>query len=56
LAELTGNDAFRKNVRSEVAIIARTGWTTDELWQGIQANPPQGTYDLVSLLIGVKNQ
>jgi len=37
-------------------IIARTGWTTDELWQGIQANPPQGTYDLVSLLIGVNNQ
>ena len=40
----------------EVTTIARTGWTTDELWQGIQANPPQGTYDLVSLLIGVNNQ
>lgn len=40
----------------EVTIIARTGWTTDELWQGIQANPPQGTFDLVSLLIGVNNQ
>jgi lysophospholipase L1-like esterase len=45
-----------KNIRIEVTIIARTGWTTDELWQGIQANPPQGTYDLVSLLIGVNNQ
>ncbi|MBI3151301.1 MAG: SGNH/GDSL hydrolase family protein [Chloroflexi bacterium] len=40
----------------EVTIIARTGWTTSELWQGIQAASPQGTYDLVSLLIGVNNQ
>ncbi len=28
----------------------------DELWQGIQANPPEGTYDLVTLLIGVNDQ
>ena len=45
-----------EGVQTEVTIIARTGWTTDELWKGIQANPPQGTYDLVSLLIGVNNQ
>ena len=45
-----------KNTQPEVEIIARTGWTTSELWEGIQANPPQGTYDLVSLLIGVNNQ
>jgi len=45
-----------KNIQTEVTIIARTGWTTEELWQGIQSNPPQGTYDLVSLLIGVNNQ
>jgi len=45
-----------KNIRPEVTIIARTGWTTDELWQGIQVNPPEGHYDLVSLLIGVNNQ
>ena len=31
-----------KNIQTEVTIIARTGWTTDELWQGIQASPPQG--------------
>lgn len=37
-------------------IIAKTGWTTDELAAGIQAAPPQGPYDLVSLLIGVNNQ
>lgn len=45
-----------KNIQADVTIIARTGWTTDELWQGIQSNAPQGTYDLVSLLIGVNNQ
>jgi len=45
-----------ENIKTEVTIIARTGWTTSELWQGIRAakiNPP---YDLVSLLIGVNNQ
>jgi lysophospholipase L1-like esterase len=41
---------------TEVTIIARTGWTTDELWQGIQAAPPTPPYDMVSLLIGVNNQ
>ncbi len=45
-----------KGIHSEVTIIARTGWTTNELWQGMQANLPQGTFDLVSLLIGVNNQ
>jgi lysophospholipase L1-like esterase len=37
-------------------VIARTGWTTGELWQGIQAGEIQPPYDLVSLLIGVNNQ
>ncbi|MFC0153509.1 SGNH/GDSL hydrolase family protein [Xanthomonas dyei] len=37
-------------------IIATTGWTTDELQAGIDAAAPQGTFDLVSLLIGVNNQ
>jgi lysophospholipase L1-like esterase len=45
-----------KNIQTEVTIIARTGWTTDELWQGIQADSPQGIFDLVTLLIGVNNQ
>jgi lysophospholipase L1-like esterase len=40
----------------EVTIIARTGWTTDELWDGIQAREINPPYDLVSLLIGVNNQ
>ncbi len=37
-------------------IIARTGWTTDELAAGIEAAAPAGPYELVSLLIGVNNQ
>jgi len=41
---------------TEVTIIARTGWTTQELWDGIQAQRITPPYDLVSLLIGVNNQ
>ena len=37
-------------------IIARTGWTTDELSAGIDAARPDSAYDLVTLLIGVNNQ
>ena len=37
-------------------IIAKTGWTTSELAEGIALAQPQGPYDLVSLLIGVNNQ
>ncbi|WP_345248753.1 SGNH/GDSL hydrolase family protein [Nibrella saemangeumensis] len=37
-------------------IIARTGWTTDELQTAIKASNNQKTYSLVSLLIGVNNQ
>jgi lysophospholipase L1-like esterase len=37
-------------------IIARTGWTTDELAAGIAAAAPHGPYSLVTLLIGVNNQ
>ncbi len=45
-----------KGIQSEVTIIARTGWTVNELWKGIDANMPTGTYDLVTLLIGVNDQ
>jgi len=41
---------------TDPVIVARTGWTTDELAAAIQADPPAGPYDLVSLLIGVNNQ
>lgn len=36
--------------------IATTGWTTDELDAGIDADAPRGPFDFVSLLIGVNNQ
>ena len=37
-------------------IIARTGWTTDELMLAIEAAGIKDTFQLVSLLIGVNNQ
>lgn len=37
-------------------IIATTGWTTGELIEAIAEKKPQGTYELVTLLIGVNNQ
>jgi lysophospholipase L1-like esterase len=37
-------------------IVARTGWTTSELTQAIEARKLTDQYDLVSLLIGVNNQ
>jgi len=41
---------------ADADIIARTGWTTDELMRGIETVKPGNDYDLVSLLIGVNNQ
>jgi lysophospholipase L1-like esterase len=43
-------------LQTEVTIIAKTGWTTNELWDGIQASEINPPYDLISLLIGVNNQ
>jgi len=40
----------------EPQIIAKTGWTTDELSAAIDAADPKGPFDLVTLLIGVNNQ
>ncbi len=37
-------------------IIAKTGWTTDELAGAIKERNLTGTYDFVTLLIGVNNQ
>jgi len=52
LAELLSAQDFQ----ADVTIIARTGWTTDELWTGIQQVRLLPPYDLVMLLIGVNNQ
>jgi lysophospholipase L1-like esterase len=40
----------------EPQIIAKTGWTTDELNAAIDEAKPHGPYALVTLLIGVNNQ
>lgn len=37
-------------------IIARTGWTTDELQSGLHAAAPRGPFALVTLMIGVNDQ
>lgn len=41
---------------ADPTLIARTGWTTDELNAAIDQANLVGSYDLVSLLIGVNNQ
>src|SRR5689334_8495838 len=41
---------------ADPVIVAKTGWTTDELSLGIDAASPSGTFDVVTLLIGVNNQ
>ncbi len=47
--------ALLKNF-SSAQIIAKTGWTTDELDDAINAADISTTFDIVSLLIGVNNQ
>jgi lysophospholipase L1-like esterase len=37
-------------------IIARTGWTTSELIAAVEADPPEGEFGLVTLLVGVNDQ
>ena len=41
---------------AEPVVVAKTGWTTDELSAGIDAAHPTGRFELVTLLIGVNNQ
>ncbi len=53
--------ALRKRAQSvpiaaPVKVIAQTGWTTDELLQAIHLEPELGSWDRVTLLIGVNNQ
>ncbi len=58
---VTEADRFPNQLARELGIappqiIAKTGWTTDELNAAIDAANPQGSFDLVTLLIGVNNQ
>ncbi len=41
---------------TQAEIIATTGWTTGNLLNTLNNNPPAKTYDFVTLLIGVNNQ
>jgi len=54
--QLTAQLRANSRIVAEPLIIARTGWTTDELMAGIERQQPQGPFDLVSLLIGVNDQ
>src|SRR5579859_1797998 len=49
--------ALRKDgLDFDVQIVARTGWTVGELSHALDQAPPQGTFDLVTVLIGVNDQ
>lgn len=56
-AQLRDSLALRQQIDSVILdVIARGGWTTRNLIDGITAATPDSAYDLVSLLIGVNNQ
>ena len=40
----------------EPVLVTRTGWTSADLLQELAAHPPKGTFDLVTLLVGVNDQ
>ncbi len=44
------------SIKIDPVIVATTGWTTDELQSGIVKADVEGTFDFVTLLIGVNNQ
>ena len=47
---------FEEKIIDKVIIVAKTGWTTDELLDSLNLLEIKEKYDLVSLLIGVNNQ
>lgn len=48
--------AARADPPLTVEVIARTGWSTDELLQALDAADPRPPWDLVSVLVGVNDQ
>ena len=40
----------------EIRVVAKTGWTSGELLHALDSLKLEGTYDIVTLLIGVNNQ
>lgn len=55
-AQLADALASGGDITFETHIIAKTGWTTGQLINAISEAKPEGTFDLVTLLIGVNNQ
>lgn len=53
LVQKLNNEGFELG---EPVIVAKTGWTTDELNAAIDKSNLEKEYDIVSLLIGVNNQ
>lgn len=47
---------FEEKIIDKVTVVAKTGWTTDELLDSLNLLGIKEKYDLVSLLIGVNNQ
>ena len=47
---------LKEKVFDRATIVAKTGWTTNELLEGMKKSNIKERYDYVSLLIGVNNQ
>lgn len=47
---------FESKVVFQPDVVARTGWTTDDLIHALEEEQISDTFDLVTLLIGVNNQ
>ena len=56
VARLQSLLANRGYVLEDPVIVAKTGWTTDELLEGMNSANLKGPYNMVTLLIGVNNQ
>ena len=56
VAELNDRTGSVAILTQTPVIIAKTGWTTDELQSAIKAASLTKTFDMVTLLIGVNNQ
>lgn len=50
------NELRKLELTPTVKVVAKTGWTTQDLMEAIEAENFQPPYDLVFLLIGVNNQ
>jgi lysophospholipase L1-like esterase len=53
---LLRSELMKRGMESDLKIIAKTGWTTDELLTAIEKENLKRKFDYVFLLIGVNNQ